>query len=279
MRLNIKVRLKLFQLLLLSFLLPILIVIGNKFIFNFTTQVNLIISVATSLQPMMEEIKLVYQGDFPHVILNYNFGASGLLAQQIEQGAPVNLFFSASSLEMDKLAQKNLIVNTSRRNILVNQIVLISNKNNSYLKNITDLTNKKIAKIIIGNPTIVPAGRYAEQVFNYYQIWNQIKSKLVFAQDEQAVLSYIELGYADVGMVYQSSAIRNEQIKIVAFTEGAATPFAPAQSHEPIKYPIAIIKNSAHFEESQQFIQFLNSSKAQAIFREYHFQYSESENK
>lgn len=271
MRLNIPVQFKLFQLLLLSFVLPILMVIGNKFIFNSATQVNLIISVAASLQPMMEEIKLVYQQDFPHVILNYNFGASGLLAQQIEQGAPVNLFFSASSLEMDKLAQKNLIINSSRHNILGNRIVLISNKNSSHIKNISDLSNHKISKIIIGNPTSVPVGRYTEQVFNYYQIWDKIKSKLVFAKDEQAVLSYIELGYADLGFVYQSSAIRNEQIKIVAI--------APTQSHEPIKYPIAILKNSSNLEESQRFIQFLNSSKAQTIFREYHFQYLESEDK
>ena len=268
---RLKTKVNHYQLLLFSLILPILIVIGNKVILNSGTQVNLIISAAASLQPMMDEIKIVYQQDYPHVILNYNFGASGLLAQQIEQGAPVNLFFSASTLEIDKLEQKNLIVKNSRHNILENQIVLVSNKKTLYINNISDLSNHKISKIIMGNPTVVPAGRYAQQVFNYYQIWEQVESKLVFAKDEQAVLSYIELGYADAGLVYQSSAFGNEQIEIVAI--------APSQSHEPIKYPIAIIKNSPHIEEAQKFIQFLSTSKAQEIFREYHFQYSGSENK
>ena len=190
-----------FNLFLLSLILPILIIFGQEFWLSSSSKINLIISAAASLQPMMEEIKIVYEQNHPDISLNYNFGASGLLAQQIERGAPVNIFFSASTLEMDKLKQKNLIRNDIRRNILKNKIVLISHKNFSKLKNISNLTDDNISKIIIGTPDIVPVGRYAQQVFNYYQIWDKIQSKLVFAKDEQAVLSYVELGYAEAAIM------------------------------------------------------------------------------
>ena len=97
-----------------------------------------------------------------------------------------------------------------------------------------------------------------------YQIWDEIPEKLVFARDEQAVLTYVELGYGEVGFVYQSSAKTNDRVKIISTI--------PTQTHQPIDYPIAIIKKSSQIEDAEKFINFLMGDLAARIFDKYHFE-------
>ena len=248
-----------------SFILAILIICYHHIFASQSSQIDLTISAAASLQPVMDEIKTAYEKNYHDVVLKYNFGASGLLQQQIETGAPVDIFFAASPVEMDKLQEKKLLINNSRHNILQNNITLITAKNNQEITKISDLTSNKVSQIIIGDPNTVPAGRYAKQVLEYEQIWEQVSPKLVLAKDAQAVLTYVDLGYVDAGLVYQSSTNINDRVKIVAI--------APSQSHQPINYPIAIIKDSSNIESAQKFINFLTTNQAKKIFRKYNFIY------
>ncbi len=260
--------LKLIRFILLGFCLALMTFIATTGFKNQSSTNSLIISAAASLEPAMEEIKLLYQQNHPQVTLNYNFGASGLLQQQIERGAPVDIFLSASEVELDKLAQKNLIIGASRHHLLRNRIALIVNKNNENIRQISDLTNNQISKITIGDPNVVPAGRYAQQAIDYYQLTDNIKDKLVFAKDEQAVLTYVELGYTDVGFVYVSSTFNNPQIKVIAI--------ADEESHQSINYSVAIIQNTTQLDFSEDFLEFLKSNAVEKIFQKYNFNYLRS---
>lgn len=231
-------------------------------VLNLPGPATLTVSAAISLKDVLEELKNVYITTHPHVYIIFNFGASGILQRKIEQNNPVDLFISAGESQMDALAKEGLIVNASRKNLLSNEIVLIATPN-STLTGFAGLTDPAITKIVIGNPATVPAGKYAQETLIYLNLWDTIQPKLVLANDVRQVLHYVESGNADAGMVYYSDALQGKNIKIVAT--------APAGSHEPIIYPMAIIQNSPHLQAAQSFANFLLSDAAAQIFTKYGF--------
>jgi len=126
-------------------------------------KVELSISAAASLKEAMEEIKTIYTKE--GVTLTINYGASGSLQQQIEQGAPCDLFISAGAKQMDNLKKKELLVEDTVKNLVKNQLVLIAPKD-SKVTGIEDLKGEGVKKIAMGEPGSVPAGKYAEEVSN-----------------------------------------------------------------------------------------------------------------
>ncbi len=224
---------------------------------------NLTISAAISLKEALEEVKTLYQQAEPEVKITYNFGSSGSLQQQIERGAPVDIFISAASKQMDALQTKNFLLSGSRRNLLTNQLVLITPKAESIINKFEDLTNPKVTKIALGEPKSVPAGQYGEEVLKYYQILEQIKDKLIYGKDVRQVLTYVETGNVSAGLVYITDAKKSKVVRI------AAT--APRQSHQPIVYPMAIIKDSKNLNAAQDFVKFLTSAASKDVFKKYGF--------
>jgi molybdate transport system substrate-binding protein len=224
--------------------------------------VNLTISVAASLQDAAQELKDIYAKDHPNVSITYNFASSGSLQKQIEQGAPVDFFISAGKKQMDALAEKDLIVDTSRTDLLSNELVLIAGKD-STLKGFEDLTGSEVIKISIGTPETVPAGSYAKDALTSLGLWDKLQSKLVPAKDVRTVLTYVETGEVEAGMVYKSDAVVGKDIKIIAT--------APADSHKPIVYPMAIIKSTKHQQDTEAFAVFLQSAGAAEVFKKYGF--------
>ncbi len=226
------------------------------------TKSSLTVSSAASLKEVMGEIKKLYTTREPNVTITYNFGASGSLQQQIEQGATVDIFISAAAQQMDALQKKGLIITDTRRNILSNQVVLIAPKN-SPLTDFKDLTSDFIKKIALGEPKSVPAGKYGQEVLTFLKIFNLLKPKLVFAKDVRQVLAYVETGNVDAGIVYTTDAKLSNFIKVVAT--------APEQSHSPIIYPVAVIKDSKNIKIAKEFGQFLSSKPAADIYQKYGF--------
>ncbi|ACV64175.1 molybdenum ABC transporter, periplasmic molybdate-binding protein [Desulfofarcimen acetoxidans DSM 771] len=231
-------------------------------VINIPGRSSLTVYAAASLKDAFEELKRLYLKQNPGVDISYNFGASGTLQREIEQGAPVDLFVSAGESQMDALSKKGLIVESSRKNLLSNQLVLIANKN-SRLKSFEGLTDPSITKISIGNPRTVPAGEYARETLKTLGLWNSIQSKLVLAEDVRQVLQYVESGRVDAGLVYRSDALTGKNIRIVAV--------APDDSHKPIIYPMAIIRSSNNREEARAFANFLSSNEAARVFSKYGF--------
>ncbi len=228
-----------------------------------TEQVKLTISAAASLQDAAVKLKDIYQNQQPGVEINYNFASSGSLQKQIEEGAPADLFISAGTKQMDALADKGLIIDTSRVNLLSNEMELIAGKD-SKLTGFDDLTSSDVKKISIGTPETVPAGKYAKEVLQNLKLWDKIQpQKLVMANNVRQVLQYVETGNVDAGMVYKSDAMVGKNIKIVAA--------APTDSYKPIVYPMALIKSTKHQKETEDFAAFLQSDAAAKVFQKYGF--------
>jgi len=225
--------------------------------------VNLNISAAASLKDAMNEIKQLYETENKGSTLTINYGSSGTLQQQIEQGAEVDLFISAAAKQMDALATKDLIVKDTRKDLLQNDVVLIVPKNSSKITSFNDLTTDKNTKLALGEPKAVPAGQYAEEVFTKLGILDKVKSKAVYGKDVKEVLTWVETENADAGVVYATDAKVSDKVKVVAT--------APSDSHSPVIYPAAIIKASKQVDAAKDFMKFLNSSKAKAIFEKYGF--------
>lgn len=228
-----------------------------------TKQVRLTISVAASLTDAMQAIGPLYQQENQGVKIDYNFASSGSLQRQIEQGAPVDLFISAASKQMDALQAKGLIISETRKNILRNAIVAIVPLSSTDISELQDLTSSKVQKLAIGEPESVPAGRYAREVLIGLGMYDRLKEKIIFAKDVRQVLAYVETGNVEAGIVYQTDAKISDKVKIVAI--------APSSSHAPVLYPVAVIKDSKNADAAEEFVQFLSSDAAEEVFAEYGF--------
>ncbi|MDL5053537.1 molybdate ABC transporter substrate-binding protein [Oscillatoria laete-virens NRMC-F 0139] len=225
---------------------------------------TLLIAAAASLQDAIQELDPIFESANPGITVNYNFAASGPLQQQIEQGAPVDLFISAASRQMDVLQNRNLIVSNTRRNLVANSLVLVVPRNSTLgITGFRQLTQANVRRISVGEPRSVPAGQYAEQVFTNLGILEQLRPKLVFGNSVRNVLGTVESGNADAGIVYATDARISNLVRQVAT--------APSNLHAPIVYPMAIIAASRNPQAARTYAQFLTSSQAQAIFRRYGF--------
>ncbi len=225
---------------------------------------TLLISAAASLKESLLEIKPLFEQRHKNVSINHNFGASGALEQQIENGAPADVFVSAGKKQMDALQQKDLIITNSNRNLLTNTLVLIVPKNsNSNITNFQQLANSNVKKIAVGEPKSVPVGQYTEEVFQNLKISQQVQPKLVLGNNVRNVLSVVESGNVDAGIVYSTDAQVSNQVKIAAV--------APENLHSPIVYPIAVLKNSKNSQAALDYEQFLASDAARNIFKKHGF--------
>ncbi|MFH7023925.1 MAG: molybdate ABC transporter substrate-binding protein [Heteroscytonema crispum UTEX LB 1556] len=224
---------------------------------------TLLVSAAASLKEALEEIKPVYQQSKSNVTINYNFGASGALQQQIEQGAPADIFISAAKKQMDGLEEKGLLVAGTRGILAKNSLVLIVPKNSVGISNFNSLADAKVKRIAVGEPRSVPAGQYAEQVFQKLGILQQVQPKFVLANNVRQVLASVESGNADAGLVYATDAKLSNKVKV------AVT--ADEKYHSPIVYPMAVIKSSKNVQPAKEFVQFLSSNQAKAVLKKYRF--------
>lgn len=225
---------------------------------------EIIISAAASLRDSLTEIQKDYAQKNSNIKLTYNFGGSGTLQQQIEQGAPADLFISAGKTQMDALEQKNLLIKESRIDLLGSDLVLVVGKNNSSITSIQDLAKSDVGKISIGTPGSVPAGKYAQEALTNLKLWDILEPKMVLAKDVTQVLNYVETGNVDAGFVYQSDSKGSTKVKVVAVV--------PASSHKPIVYPAAVTASTKNKQETEAFLQYLQSSDAQQVFAKYGFQ-------
>ena len=223
---------------------------------------NLTISAAASLKDALVEAEAAYKQSHAKVDFANNLGSSGALAAQIDQGAPADIFLSAATKQMDQLEAKGLIATGTRRNLLRNTLVLIAPLD-SKLQDFQGLADNSVRLIAMGDPASVPAGQYGKQVLAALHLTDKVASKLVLGNDVRQVLTYVETGNADAGLVYATDARISGKVRIVAT--------APESTHDPIVYPAAVVKASRNEEAARRFIEFLSSPSAQAILQKYGF--------
>ncbi|MDA1475982.1 molybdate ABC transporter substrate-binding protein [Bacillus changyiensis] len=225
--------------------------------------VQLTVSAAASLKDVLTELASKYEKEHGNVKIRFNFGSSGALQQQIEQGAPVDLFFSASEDKFNKLVDNDFISQNNSVKLLKNDLVLIVPKGKTDIKSFKDLSKDSVEKLAIGIPESVPAGKYAKETLSNLHLWNQVQSKFVYGKDVRQVLSYIETNNADAGFVYQTDALASDQIEIVDIAKN--------NLHSPIIYPLGIVKNTKHRRQSDELYQFLHSDQAIEAMEKYGF--------
>jgi molybdate transport system substrate-binding protein len=223
-----------------------------------TETTELTVSVAASLQNTMRDLEPLFEQAHPHTRLSFNFGGSGTLAQQVEQGAPADVFLAAAPKPMDDLAAKGLLLAGTRQDLVRNEVVLIAPKDSLSLASFDGLRDPAVKLIALGDPASVPAGDYGRQVLRALHLWEAVQGKLVLAKDVRQVLTYVETGEADAGIVYATDARESEKARVAAV--------APAASHAPVVYPVAVLRDSRNAADARLFITFLAGPQARKIF-------------
>lgn len=214
------------------------------------------VSAAISLKDALNEIRKIFEKEHPNADIVYNFGASGILAGQIAQGAPADVFVSASKGPIDFLAGKGLIQPGTVKDCAGNRLLVVSRtKKIAWLSDLL-----KLDRIAVGNPQTVPAGEYTMQALSKEGIYEQLKSKqkLVFAEDARQVLSYVDSGDVDAGIVYHTDAIQSGKPRVSFKVDKTLT--------EPIQYQIVCLKDSKEMVLALEFENFLLGSQSKRVF-------------
>lgn len=225
---------------------------------------TLVVFAAASLTNALGEIGEHFAAE-TGITVKPSFAASSDLAKQIEQGAPAQIFISADAAWMDYLARQKLILPDSRSDLLRNRLVLVAPSDSAaILREIqagTDiLTLSQGGRIASGDPDSVPVGRYFRQSLDYFGQWPGLDGQLVRAASVRAALALVERGEVTLAAVYASDAAISNKVKVVGLI--------PDQSHEPIVYPVALLADSP---TARQFLAYLHSEAARAIFSRYGF--------
>lgn len=226
---------------------------------------SITISAAISLKEAMTDIGRTYEAKTGDRV-DFNFGASGLLAAQIRQGAPVDAFISAADKQINELIHSGNANAKSRRVIARNTIVLIVPASASNPpRGFAELADKRVKKLAIGQPRAVPAGQYAMQTLAAMKLSDAVAPKLIYGANVRQVLEYVRRNEVDAGIVYATDARQaGDEVKVVA-TADAAT-------HDPIEYPAVIMTGAAHATDAGKFLDYLGSAPARAILTTKGFQ-------
>ncbi len=225
---------------------------------------EIVVSAAVSLRAAFQDIGKLYEARNAAKV-KFNFGASGGLQTQIEAGAPVDLFASAGAKQMDALAAREAIDVETRLDFARNTLVLIIPANaERQINSFADLTSTRLQRLAVGNPKTVPAGQYAEQLLANMKLLPALQSRLIFGEDVRQVLDYVARGEVDAGIVYATDArAAKDTVRIVDT--------ARDDLHDPVLYPLAIIKDSRHKEEAKRFCDFVLSPESQSILQKHGF--------
>jgi molybdate transport system substrate-binding protein len=194
----------------------------------------------------------------------FNFAASSLLARQIEEGAPADIFFSADEAKMDALDSKGLVVRDTRSSPLSNLLVIVVPKDaTGALHSVYDLTNAAVQRIATGDPKTVPIGVYAREYLLKLGSWKVIERKLLITENVRVALAAVEAGNADAAIVYRTDAAIGKGVKIAVEI--------PRNEGPAISYSGALLKNAPHPEVARKFLDELKGQGAAKIFSRFGF--------
>jgi molybdate transport system substrate-binding protein len=227
-------------------------------------ETEILVAAAASLEYAYEEELIpMFEEENPGVTVKGTYDSSGKLQTQIEEGLEADVFMSAATQQMDALTEEGFVDGESVTDLLENQIVLITSAENELgLAEFTDIT--KADTIAIGDPASVPAGQYAQEALTSLGIWDEVLAKSSLGTNVTEVLNWVAEGSAQAGIVYATDAATTDNVKVIAQApEGSLA--------EPAIYPVGLVSASAHQEEAQAFLDFLQSDEAMAVFEAYGF--------
>ena len=193
-----------------------------------------------------------------------NLGASSILARQIQEGAPADLFFSADEAKMDELARAGLIDPATRRSLLSNTLVVVVAADNPLkLDSIEALTGASVRSLAVAEPETVPAGIYAKAYLERKGLWARLAGKIIPTENVRAALAAVANGDLDAGFVYRTDALSTPKVRIV---------WAVLPGDGPhISYPVAVVSGGGNPEGAKRFLALLVSPAGKSVFAKYGF--------
>ena len=225
---------------------------------------ELLVSAASSLTDAFTEIGKSYSAANPSSTVRFNFAASGTLQQQILQGAPVDIFASASTVEMDYLERAHRIAIAGRTIFATNRLVLIA-PSGSGIRNWNDLKEPQIHRVALSDPDSVPSGRYARECLQKRNLWQVVQPKAVFGENVRQTLTYVSSGNVDAGIVFATDAqSEGRRVRVVQTA-------VPGNDHAPILYPVAAVLGAPNPVGAQRFIAFLRGPVSQRTLSRFGF--------
>lgn len=221
---------------------------------------------AASLTNALQDIATQYQKKSGVEVVS-SFASSSVLARQIDQGAPADLFISADQQWMDDVVAKNSVVSSTRYTLLGNDLVLIAPKSDAA-KAVTIDSNTdwksllKGERLAVGDPDHVPAGIYTKEALQKLGAWDALSPQLAPANNVRAALALVERNETPYGIVYGSDAVASQKVQVVGRF--------PEDSHKPVEYPMAIVKEHQN-ATVEAFYNYLQGPDAAAVFKQYGF--------
>ena len=220
---------------------------------------ELTVSAAASLTESMTEVKTLFEKANPGLKVNVNFASSGALFKQIEQGAPVDVFASANQKYMDLAEKAKLVLAGTRINFVANDLVLaVPAGNPAKVSDLASLKQPQVKRIGVGNPDSVPAGQYAKAALIKAGLWETLTPAYIFGESVRQVLDYLRRAEVDAALVYATDAAQGGS---------AVTVTCVAPLDKDVSYPAAVLAATKNADLAKQFVTFLASPEAKAVFK------------
>ena len=232
---------------------------------NGKTNKTVLVYAAASLSDVLIELADSFEVKF-QVDVMVNLASSGTLARQIEQGGKPDIYMSANQKWADYVDSLGIFVQNSKTAFAQNELVLITSNDSPLQKIKIDsaldfMSLLRNSRLSIGDPSHVPAGKYAKQSLEYFGWYNKLSGKLIPAKDVRSALMVVEMQEAPLGIVYKTDAQKSKKVKILNIF--------PEESHKPIKYIGGVCNNS---QIAKDFFYYLNAEESNCIWEKYGFQ-------
>ena len=226
-------------------------------------QQPIVVSAAISLTDALQEIEKKYlaSGGAP---VRFNFAASNVLARQIANGAPADIFISADEVQMNYAVSAGAIDAATRRTLLTNRLAVVTPiGRRQRIAQAKDLLGDSVRRIAIGDPAAVPAGAYAKTYLQQERLWLQLEAKFVALASVRSALAAAESGAADAAIVYESDAAASSKVRLAYVV--------PRDGGLTIVYPAAITARTRNRDAALKFLSFLQGPEARVIFERFKF--------
>lgn len=227
------------------------------------TDVTLTVAGAADLTPAFQELGVLFTQQTSIEVV-FNFGSTGQLAQQIEQGAPVDVFAAANQSYIDDLEQAGLVILDTVALYAQGRITLWTRADSPLtFATLDDLTQEGVNRIAIANPEHAPYGVAAREALESADLWETLQPKFILGENVAQTLQYAETGNVDVAIVALS-------LSVAAGNEGRYV-LIPDELHNPLNQALAVVSSTEHEAEARQFAAFVNSEAGREVMRRYGF--------
>lgn len=219
------------------------------------------IAAASSFTLAFSEIGKLFEDETGTKVI-FSFGSTGQLADQIENGAPFDVFASANKMFIEKLDKKDLLINNSKMIFALGRIGIATRADSPFaIEAIDDLLKLDVVKVAIANPDHAPYGLAAKQALETANVWKEIESKLVFGRNISDTLTYIETGNTEAAII-ALSLVKESEVNFTLIDE---------EMHAPLEQMIAIVSRTKHQQQSMEFIEFIRGPIGKPVMESYGF--------